>query len=229
MKLYHGTSSKHLPSILKNGLVPRGSNNKRSNWNHTIKSRAGFVYLTSAYAGYFAFCSTKKKEKGVILEIDTDKLDEKLFFPDEDFLGQIVHSQRKDGDLIKQTHEIDIIANQHLWKKSVEMLGNCCYKNVIPITAITRYVEIDNKRSDILWAVADPTISIINFRFCSYKYIELTKWLFGDRENAPSNNAIFPGAEEQILQLLPEELKIQLEKGDKKFNRRDGIYVKEIV
>jgi hypothetical protein len=85
MKLYHGTNYDRWPLIQKNGLQPRSVHRRRSNWKHTIESNPQTIYLSNGYAQYFAFAATKqKKGKGLIIEIETDRLDPLLFAADED-------------------------------------------------------------------------------------------------------------------------------------------------
>ncbi len=50
MKLYHGTTSLRLNSILANGLSPRGTN--ATNWA-ARPSRPDLVYLTSAFPFFY--------------------------------------------------------------------------------------------------------------------------------------------------------------------------------
>lgn len=101
MRLYHGTNFTNLERILKSGgLCPRGDDGKH-NWEHNdMPSNPNAVYLTAAYAPYFAFCSCKEDEdKMVIIEVETDLLDPSLFSPDEDLLEQ---ATRK-GDMEEAT------------------------------------------------------------------------------------------------------------------------------
>jgi hypothetical protein len=94
MKLYHGTAERHLPAILRDGLKPRGK--RKGNWSHSIESNADAIYLTNAYALYFAHSATDPKDNGdrsVVLEIDTSKLDSFWLVPDEDWLEQVSRKQ----------------------------------------------------------------------------------------------------------------------------------------
>src|SRR5579872_5763031 len=87
MLLYHGTSGNAVPRILKQGIRARRLT-KKSNWDKN-PSHADSIYLTTAYAGYFAHCATKRGSLLGILEVDTAQLDEDSFRPDEDFLDQV--------------------------------------------------------------------------------------------------------------------------------------------
>ena len=95
MLLYHGTSEEEEKIALKEGLKPRSGTGVKSNWEHTIASNPANVYLTHCYAPYFAMSASKGEAGSVcqpslrpmrwaIIEIDTDKLDEGCFLPDED-------------------------------------------------------------------------------------------------------------------------------------------------
>ena len=68
IKLYHGTTTKHLDKILKQGITPR--HDRPSNWDKH-PSREDMVYLTNAYAIYFAqvCCDWEAGESPVVLEV----------------------------------------------------------------------------------------------------------------------------------------------------------------
>ena len=184
MFLYHGTSEKHLQSILKHGIIPR-SISKKSNWKHTIESNAKLVYLTECYAGYFAICSCKKNEKLLIVEIDISLLDEIKFRPDEDAIAQIlVQRSGTKESLISLTKEIrkNYKYYSHFWQESLRVLGNCSYEGIIPVSAITRISKIDlSNNREMFISLSDPTITIMNHRFCSGKYKSMTRWLMGEK------------------------------------------------
>lgn len=190
MKLYHGTSTKYLEKILQNGLQPRGR--RKGNWQSTILSRSDAVYLTTAYSVYFAMQATKKPESGLVLEIDSTKLNPFRLHPDEDFLGQMaMHADNCEGlrNSLKTDNESllysltkhfrDILENnQHMWEDSIEFLGNCCHIGTIPLDAITRYVIIPNVHRMLAWA--DPTISVSNFRIMGDYYKTFSSMVMGD-------------------------------------------------
>ena len=182
MLLYHGTAAENVVGILKDGIRPRGR--RQGNWQHTIRSNPSCVYLTSAYAGYFALCASESGRIG-ILEVNTDRLDQNNLLPDEDFLEQANRSYdgNKHGRTMKmRTEWYRKHARQYQphWKLSVEKMGTCCYKGMVSPSAITRATTFDGEgRADILMAVADPTITILNYRFCGTRYRAITRWLVG--------------------------------------------------
>jgi len=195
MKLYHGTSASVARLAVRQGLRTRKSTGVAGNWDK-CPSRPDQIYLTNAYAGYFAGCAAEKGEAWALIEVETDRLDEDAFVPDEDFLEQMTRmtgaSMRDlglpDGSGVLQRtgwFRKHILLFQHLWRDSLERLGNCAYKGNIPAKAITRIVLFDPKSNPSMALVAmDPVISILNYHFMASKYDALTRWLMGD-EVAP--------------------------------------------
>jgi len=182
MKLYHGTSSRHLGSVLKEGLKPRGR--KKGNWK-SFPSRKDMVYLTNAYAPFFAIQGSKGKEKALVLEIDTDLLDFDRLYPDEDFIAQaLAYQTKRPLDEVHEEVKKELEGYQHLAMDSLERLGNCSHKGGVPASAISRYCLIDCvERADIGMMSMDPSISIMNYKFCGSKYRSVISWLFGDRDD----------------------------------------------
>lgn len=184
MKLYHGTTSRWLQKILAKGIHPRGK--RKSIWDQ-YPSRTDMVYLTTAYPLYFAINAIEDNEKSLIVEIDSDLLDQSLLYPDEDFITQ-VYMQQGPAELelsVAHKHVRRRLKQwQHLWAKSVESMGNCCYKGIVPASAITRYCLFDAAARPAISAMAmDPCISILNYMLCKEKYTGLVAWLFGDKNN----------------------------------------------
>jgi hypothetical protein len=185
MKLYHGTSDTKLAKILQKGLRPRSK--RKGNWKD-FPSRPDMIYLTTAYAPYFAL-NVEGNGQPVVLEIDADKLDENCFFPDEDFISQSI--ARRNKLPLKEVHDEicrDLERYQEHWQLSVENMGNCCYQGIIPVSAITRYVTWEvEKQSYVSIMAMDPCITPINYHFLSEKYQGLIAWLFGDRQDLPGD------------------------------------------
>lgn len=110
MKLYHGTSERHLDSILKNGILPRSQSNVPGNWEHTVQGSTDNVYLTKGYAPYFAATATEEGERWLIVEVDKDRLlfgnrsfyggetdvgNWERFLPDEDYVESVLRGLTK--------------------------------------------------------------------------------------------------------------------------------------
>lgn len=208
MKLYHGTSERHLESILRDGIHPRSK--RKGNWTHTVNSANGVVYLTNAYAIFFAECAVKGDERGVVLEIDTNKLSPFDLVPDEDALAQAFRHNAPDRVPTSQWLELDLIgktkwfrkkiknyADGEMWKRSIEYLGNCGHLGIIPPHAITRYAIIGDGAHTTRMAGMDPTISAMNYYMVGCKYRNMLRWLFNDGGYEEDNFG--------DLWLLPEE------------------------
>ena len=186
MLLYHGTSSKHLSRILRDGLTPRGR--RRTNWAK-VPSRPDMVYLTTAYPFYFAMNVTTKTHQPVVIEIDSEMLDKDLFYPDEDFIYQaLLHAKPEDHKEHTYVRVFLRLYQEH-WRTSLQHLGNCCYQGPIPVSAIRRYCRFDpNARPELAWRMMDPTISLLNFEICGADYTGLVAWMFGDVDELPQDS-----------------------------------------
>jgi hypothetical protein len=175
-KLYHGTSAKNLRHILKQGLLPRGR--RSGNWQHSVDSHPGAVYLTNAYSVYFAMGATPGRHAGLIVEVDTAKLNPFRMLPDEDFLGQAYYG--KDKKLIERTasYRNELESYRVFYPASLRHLGNCCHIGAIARDAITRYAIVPNVNQWIAWV--DPVINLQNFKIMGDFYKELSARIFGD-------------------------------------------------
>ena len=184
--LYHGTSERFLEKILRMGICPRGRA-PSENWPAKFASRKDMVYLTSAYAGYFAYNAVQSEERMLILEVDQDKLDVERMFPDEDYLGQCYAKQ---FDVPLETAHAQIRSRlgtfRHHWRASLSGMGTVAYRDAVPIEAVKRYALLEITGRPRLWtSFMDPSISIINFQHCGPKYIGMLEWVFGDRPLLP--------------------------------------------
>jgi len=206
MRLYHGTSSKFLDSILRNGLVPRGEN--ASNWE--AASNADLVYLTKAYAMHFAANVACETESDIlIVEIDTDLLPaQHSLLADEDAIWsawrlKALQGLGLDEHLAGLSHHEQATTIAHKLEELAELgcnsdwslkaIGNCTHKGIIPPEAITRIVSYSNERS---WWISfhDPIIVIQNFKFVGDEFIA-TQLVLADRlEEAEEVNTMFPMA-----------------------------------
>lgn len=221
MKLYHGTSAKHLESILGKGIQPRGR--RKGNWKE-FPSRKDMVYLTNAYAPFFAVQSSED-HKALILELDLDRLDMDKIYPDEDFIAQALAMQTKRPlDVVHDEIRETLENFQHHSMDSLNALGNCSHKGRIPASAITRYCLVDfEKRPDLAIMSMDPSISIMNYRFCGGKYRSVISWLFGDR----ADFELGVGGNEMWIEMIESQQPGYRESIKETFLNREGIEVLE--
>jgi len=192
--LYHGTTRAVAKRILNGGggLKPRGATGK-DNWEHTVTSNADCVYLTNAYAPHFAHNAMSYRDKwGAVIEVDLAMLDWSKLRPDEDMLEQATRGSGSVDETIAAELEgkdmkgrtmwfrDNIDAFAHLWRISVDMLGTCGYRGTIPVSAIPRVAYFKPTANvQMFYGFFDPTISILNYKFCGGKYRAFTKWMFG--------------------------------------------------
>jgi hypothetical protein len=204
MKLYHGTTADVARLALDEGLCPRGVSGVTGNWEHTVPSASDRVYLTSAYAPYFAAAAQPEElsmadQRWGVVEIETDllELDDDgqplCLCPDEDWLeqgsrGEIPkdHVFRDIGlQHCKTMEERTTLLREyapafaHNWPASIDGLGNCAHVGCIDPDAITRVSILEPaKAREIVFAALDPMISIMNYAVCGEKYRALTRWFF---------------------------------------------------
>jgi len=70
MLLYHGTSERVAKLALKQGLWPREDTKDSGNWDHTVPASPHHVYLTRAYAPYFAAQKAGDGERWGIVQVE---------------------------------------------------------------------------------------------------------------------------------------------------------------
>lgn len=183
MKLYHGTSSRHLAKILTEGLTPRNQN-QISNWEHTVESGEDTVYLTDAYALHFAnqACEDEQNEMLAILEIDTDRLNEDRFAADEDAVEQTnrgTDDLPPNWDIKQRTAYYRALAHAYRWDQSLKALGTCGYQDTIPVEAIQRIALISMKKyARLVISGYDPMISVLNYGLLGHQYRWASRWIF---------------------------------------------------
>lgn len=223
--LYHGTTSRHLSRILSQGIEPRGKRRK-GNWD-SFPSHPDLVYLTTAYAPYFAWHAARKGEKAMIVEVDGSRIADSCLFPDEDFVSQCVSkTERRPLSEVHPKIRDTIFYYGDLAAASIEHLGNVAHRGAVDPAAITRLATIDlEKRRDLAWACMDPSISLVNYKFCGGKYRSVIAWIFGDRADFEVGGAI---PNEQYLPLMEKLQPGYAEQMVRLWGNRDGIEVKTI-
>jgi len=216
MKLYHGTNEESARSIIAGGAIqPRGLSKHKGNWT-VVPSHKRRVYLTTAYAPFFAACAAKEGGRLVVVEVETDLMERELFRPDEDFLEQATLGRLMSWEnplpgqsMEQRTKWFRDHADQyaHCWEDSVAGLGTCSYEGAIPLDAVTKIVAFDPKEAvELAWAFMDPSITLLNYKFCGSKYRAMTRWFAGE---AVSPIEMFTSFGEQEWDLLPEKMRVR--------------------
>jgi len=186
MKLYHGTTEVVARQALEKGVLPRAESGVSTVWPD-CPSRSDMVYLSRAYAPYFAACAAEPGAKWGIIEVETDLMEETLLHPDEDFLEQATRGRGDLAPLGLDMHQrtgwfrTKLEDFQHHWEQSIEHLGNCAYAGAIAPAEITRVVIYDPTSNPFFSVMAvDPHITLMNYKFLGgSKYKALTDWFFG--------------------------------------------------
>ena len=203
MYLYHGTSTRRLSTILKSGIQPRKD---EGNWKDH-PSRAGHVYLTSAYAIYFAqsACDPDQDEKYAVLQIEVDRLDERKLYADEDALE--AYNRKKDGlpshwDLARRTQfyrdSWKTLDAARSWKSSLGLLGTCSYNGSIKPNMIEKVAIIDPRA--VLALASDPSITIQNYHLLGNYYNWLSDALFmGEKTPYQPSNQISDSYRDRVM------------------------------
>jgi len=186
MLLYHGTTDKFLPRILANGIQPRKLSKTKGNFAHTIQSASDRVYLTDAYAPYFAdIAAAEHGGNPIVFAIDTNKISN-LIVPDEDALEQVNRIQDKiktisKKEMIQRTREFQREAEwfqksgNFTYENSLATLGTCAVVGTVDREAILGYYTFHKGKS---WQVWDPTITPMNYYFMKnfYRFASEVAW-----------------------------------------------------
>lgn len=220
--IYHGTIFKNLKTILSEGIRPRGLDGF-TNWVEN-PSHPEMVYLSTAYPFYFAQCAGTRHKKFVIFEIDFESLDPDNLYPDEDFIFQSI----KEEDRIP-LHEIrsllaePVSGYKRYYLNSLFGIGNICHRGVIDKKFIKRYCIVNFKqRPHLSISCLDPSIGILNYKFCGKKYEHMVRWFFGDEKILPQVEDI-----KETNFLFNNDVNTELEFWEKESKDRSGIQVKD--
>lgn len=173
MFLYHGTSSTALTKILKEGIQPRAVTESKSMWD--IESAPDRVYLSDTYAQYFAICAAGEvsdTDDAVIIKV---KVDENLLLPDEDYMAQVY--KRSDNLFEDTKYYRDFLFNiynkkeiKNFAEESLAKLGTVAIRE-IKLSDIISYTIIPEKQhARFILSECDPSISILNHKFCNFQY-----------------------------------------------------------
>lgn len=163
--LYHGTSEKKARKIEKEGFVP----DKTYNWK--VKSKKGFVYLSVAYAPFYAMNHSTRKLALIKVEVDTKDL-----YPEDDFIMCAIGKRSYNQE---QLNLIKLEGYKHHWKESLRFLGNVAVKpDKVRIIGV-RYFDGRG-----LLMKCDPVICPENFMVLGDYYKRLSEWIFQGKKIA---------------------------------------------
>ena len=165
--LFHGTSAENAKKIEQEGFAT----DKSYNWE--VTSQKGFVYLSTAYAPFYAMKHDTNDLALVKVEVDSKDL-----FPEDDFimfsLGKPKYEQ---ADLEKISKMMPRL--KHLWMRSLSYLGNVAIRpNKIKVLGIRYFDEAG------LVMKCDPVISTMNYKIMGNYYKELSHWIFDGKNIA---------------------------------------------
>lgn len=137
--VYHGTLAYLVPSILREGLTPRGKKPSHDAYMDSA-SMPNFVYLTQAYdlALEHACRISERTADGAditVLSVNLRILKCPLRYPDEDYLREEWNSDFTDWELPEQLRYME--HHRADWKESLRKYHVIAYKGVIPATAIS--------------------------------------------------------------------------------------------
>lgn len=192
--IYHGTTATVARLALTEGLRPRELTGVAGNWEHTVQSHPSLVYLTSAYAPYFAIQAAGDEGLLGIVEVDTDRLAVENLRPDEDFLAEVAQGfpdpwienhpsfpSEDDSRVLAAWFRERIENYGDHWSISVDRLGSCAHAGVVPPEAITRISTVDAKHvGHAARRAFDPSICMMNYLLLGETYRALTRWFMGE-------------------------------------------------
>lgn len=174
------------------------------------------VYLSLAYAPYYAVSATPNGERMALVEVDTQKLEQGRIHPDEDYIEQCLRVATKalkqfrleNASLQKRQRFVrrHLDRWKGLWPGCLEHFGNICYKGQVEPSAITRIVVYSAAENpELTFLSMEPTITIQNYKFCGNQYRTLTKFFIGDEINPEDLAMRVPAqmtGEPQYIELL---------------------------
>lgn len=186
MILFHGSSTVHKDSILKNGLLPR-KDTKNSNWSQhhhgLVESKPELVYLTDAYPVYFAYAAVLAS--GGDLLIVKVEVDENDLYPDEDFMSMIFQKQYGSQLPLEIINTMmSPLDNQHIAQDCLKYNGIAATRQ-IPPTQILDHRIISSDNVHTIMAIGGDSFPIpVNYKFLGNHYKRAIQALFDEGELA---------------------------------------------
>lgn len=165
-ELYHGTNVESAKQIMKNGFIP----DKKYNWN--VKSKKGFVYLSKAYAPFYAMNSKGNSRNRSIIQtcVPRNKL-----YPEDDF---IMYALGKPSYTQEELDAVNLEDYKQFFRESLRYMGNASAK-----PKDIRVMGFRDFDATGLLMTCDPVISPMNYKICGKYYEELTKWIYAGKKH----------------------------------------------
>jgi hypothetical protein len=160
MILYHGTTAENARRIMDEGFKP----GKKYNWK--VKSKPGFVYLSKAYAPFYAQNAGKSYNKAII------KVEVKLrdLYPEDDF---VMYALGKPSYTQEDLDKVNLEKYKPFAFESLKYMGNACAKpENIKVIGCTYFNDKN------LWQRCDPCITPMNYKILGKYYEALSKWIY---------------------------------------------------
>ena len=167
MILYHGTSLHNALQIEEHGFVP----DKSYNWE--VRSRKGLVYLSLAYAPFYAMNAKPNSDKGALIKVDVPKI---LLLAEDDFIMYALKKPVYTNADLKKVDKLIFHVPQNV-EASLKYMGNCAAEpQDIKILGV-RYFGMSN-----LIMACDPAISPMNYMFMGEYYRRLSDWIYEGKD-----------------------------------------------
>jgi hypothetical protein len=180
MILFHGTSEKAGKQIMEHGF---GSG--KANWK--VVGKPGFIYLSLAYAPFYAMAS--HASSGALIKVEVDEED---LYPEDDFIMTVLFKKPVYNQA--ELDKVDLEKFKHLAKDSLRFMGNACAKfDKVKILGV-KFFDMRG-----LLIVCDPSITPINYAILGRYYNKLT-------------NAIFNGDDFTKMRIMDSDIRESMDK-----------------
>lgn len=162
--LYHGTSPEKAERILRDGFHPVRHR------QYKTRSKAGFVYLSTAYAPFYALQMSQGKTLALVkITVSPEDL-----YPEDDFLMTAL------GKPVYTQEELDAIRledYQSHWRKSLEFMGNVAVR---PESCTVEGIRVFN--GSRLLCRFDPVVAPLNYLIMGEYYRRLSDWIYAGKD-----------------------------------------------
>jgi hypothetical protein len=209
--LYHGTGSRHVAAILRDGLRGRKPGQRANHPN--VPSAPGRVYLSDTFALYHAL---DKLPQPALIRVDIERLDYRQFYPDEDWIaternGDVDFNLIRDPKLLGRAAKVKAARQYALTRpdlawQSLARHGTIAYVGTVPPDAIDGAVVFTRQQiAEAVMGGYDPVVGIPAHSILAERYRAYHAWAFGD---IPAGQMVETGFHEcRLPRFTPERIK----------------------